>query len=489
MQIADFEIVLRQVFGEVFGHFLGQRGDEHPALLCHNLAAFGHEVVDLMRGRADFHRRINEAGGADDLFGDFVVSDLFELPWRRGGGDEDGLAAHCAPFLEFQRAVVDGGGQAEAVLDQCALAFGIAGIHGAQLRHHDVAFIEEHERVIGEVFDEGRRRIAGRAAGEIARVIFNAGAHAGGGQHFKIEAGALVEALGLQELVLGFELREAGFEIGFDLLDRLLDRRAGRDVVGIGENAHAFEVVEFLAGERVEFCNFFDLVAEEGKAPGAVVHMRGEELDGVASDSKCSALEGDVVAGVGERDEALYEFLAVDALVLVEVDRHGEVVFLGADAVDAGDGRDDDAIAALKQRARGGVAHAVDLLVDGAVFFDEGVGAWDVGFGLVVIVIGDEIFDGVVWEELFHLAVELRRQGFVGGKNERRALGLFDDLRHGEGLAGASDAEKNLVRQAVRKASHELFDGRGLVAGGFEIRDDLEGLRRITPRHFVFIVL
>ena len=53
------------------------------------------------------------------------------------------------------------------------------------------------------------------------------------------------------------------------------------------------------------------------------------------------------------------------------------------------------------------MAHTVDLFIDGGVFFDEGVGARDVGFGLVVVVVGDEIFDGVVGEEGFEFGVEL----------------------------------------------------------------------------------
>ena len=37
------------------------------------------------------------------------------------------------------------------------------------------------------------------------------------------------------------------------------------------------------------------------------------------------------------------------------------------------------------------------LMVD--FFFDEEVAGGDVGFGLVVVVVGDEVFDGVVGEE------------------------------------------------------------------------------------------
>jgi hypothetical protein len=45
----------------------------------------------------------------------------------------------------------------------------------------------------------------------------------------------------------------------------------------------------------------------------------------------------------------------------------------------------------------------------------------DVGLGLVVVVVADEVLDRVVREELAELAVELRRQRLVGREHERRA--------------------------------------------------------------------
>ena len=102
-------------------------------------------------------------------------------------------------------------------------------------------------------------------------------------------------------------------------------------------------------------------------------------------------------------------------------------------------------VVALEQRPRRRVAHAVDLLVDVGFLLDIGVGARDVGFGLVIVVVGDEIFDRVVGKEALELAVELRRQRLVGREDQRRTLGRLDHFRHGEGLAGAGDAEQHLV--------------------------------------------
>ena len=59
-------------------------------------------------------------------------------------------------------------------------------------------------------------------------------------------------------------------------------------------------------------------------------------------------------------------------------------------------------------------------------------------------------------------------------EDQRRALHGLDDLGHGEGLAGAGDAEQDLVFFAGREAGDDLCDGAGLVAlglvGGVELK-------------------
>jgi len=116
------------------------------------------------------------------------------------------------------------------------------------------------------------------------------------------------------------------------------------------------------------------------------------------------------------------------------------------------------------------VAHAVDLLVDGGVLGDIGIGGGDVSLRLVIIVIGDKVLHGIVREELAELRTELRRQYLVVGDDKCRALQLLDDVGHREGLARARDAQKDLVLQPVAETLHEPGDGRGLVARGLILR-------------------
>ena len=166
--------------------------------------------------------------------------------------------------------------------------------------------------------------------------------------------------------------------------------------MGIGVDLDAGNVGGLVPGERIEFADGFDLIAEEAEAPGAILEMRGEELDRVAAHTKRAACEVLIVAPVMQSHEIREEPALIDALAAADREGHGGIGLDIADAIDAGDGCDDDHIIALQQRACRRVAHPVDLLVDRALLLDIGVGSRHIGFGLVVIVIGNGILDRIV---------------------------------------------------------------------------------------------
>ena len=84
MHVAHADALLVHVFGEVFRHLLGERGDERAIAALRDVAAFDDEIVDLRFDGAHFDRRIDEAGGADHLLGEHAAGAL-HLP-RAGRG-------------------------------------------------------------------------------------------------------------------------------------------------------------------------------------------------------------------------------------------------------------------------------------------------------------------------------------------------------------------------------------------------------------------
>ena len=114
-------------------------------------------------------------------------------------------------------------------------------------------------------------------------------------------------------------------------------------------------------------------------------------------------------------------------------------------------------------------------VVDDRVLVDERVGRRDVRLGLVVVVVADEVLDGVLGEELPHLAVELRGERLVRREDERRA----------SGSAAMTFAIVNVLPEPVMPSSTWCFspaasplwrerDRRGLIPFGLEVGRELE---------------
>ena len=102
------------------------------------------------------------------------------------------------------------------------------------------------------------------------------------------------------------------------------------------------------------------------------------------------------------------------------------------------------------EQVRGrGVAQAIDVVVARAVLLDVEVGLRNVGLRLVVVVVGDEVLDGVAGEELAELVAELRGERFVVRDDQRGPADLLDHPGHRRRLAGTGRAEQRLVALAA----------------------------------------
>ena len=74
----------------------------------------------------------------------------------------------------------------------------------------------------------------------------------------------------LKQLPLANHFFEAHFKFKFDCLHRLLERRAGGDMVAVRINADEIEVGDFLARQRVKFGNLLNIIAKEADPPRGI---------------------------------------------------------------------------------------------------------------------------------------------------------------------------------------------------------------------------
>ncbi len=158
-----------------------------------------------------------------------------------------------------------------------------------------------------------------------------------------------------------------------------------------------------------------------------------------------------------------------------------------ADTVDARHRGDNDDVLTALQRGHCLQAQAVEFVIDLRLFLDEEVVTRDVGLRLVVVVVADEVRDGVMGEEVAELGVELGGQRLVVGQDDGRPLRLLDDVGDGERLARARRAQQRLKLVAAIHAGHQPFDGRRLVARSREVGYQLK-IRHSTPYLWMAVV-
>ena len=116
MQVADADRMLCQIIGQVLGHPLGQRGDQHALVDRDPFPDLREHVIDLGPGWPDLDCGIDQAGGPHDLLDDVVRMLALVIPRRRG--DVDRLRREPVEFVVTQGPVVERRGQAEAVFHE-----------------------------------------------------------------------------------------------------------------------------------------------------------------------------------------------------------------------------------------------------------------------------------------------------------------------------------------------------------------------------------
>jgi hypothetical protein len=228
----------------------------------------------------------------------------------------------------------------------------------------------------------------------------------------------------------------------------------------------ARQLLPHVPGEGVEQRQRLDLVVEELDAQRQFGVFGREDVDRVAAHPKFAAHELLLVALVLHAHQLGDDVALSQAVAPAQREDHAVIVLGLADAVDGTDRGDDDHVAPLQQTFGARQAHLFDVLVDGAVFLDVEVALGNIGLGLVIIVIADKVFDGILRKELAKFAVKLCRQSFIGRKDDGRAPQAGDHVGHGEGFARPRHPQQGLKYLAFAHTFDQPLDRLRLVTSG-----------------------
>ena len=199
-------------------------------------------------------------------------------------------------FLKAQGAVVQGRGQAEAIVHQGLLPGPVAPEHPPELGDGDVGLVDDHQGLPGQVIQEGRGGLPRGPAREVPGIVLDAVAVAQLLHHLQVEAGALLQALGLQQFAVFPEPVQPRAQLRLDGGHGLAAHQVRGDVVGGGVDRHAFELPQRLAPEGVDLPDGLHRVAPKLHPDGPVLFVGREDLHPVAPHPEGAPVKIDVVA-------------------------------------------------------------------------------------------------------------------------------------------------------------------------------------------------
>ena len=102
------------------------------------------------------------------------------------------------------------------MLNESFLPCVVAMIHAAYLGNGHVRLINKNKKVTRKVINKCKRGISCVAAGNVPRIIFNAGAVSGGTQHFHVKPRALPQAFRFQNFSLPLKFFQMLFKFLFN---------------------------------------------------------------------------------------------------------------------------------------------------------------------------------------------------------------------------------------------------------------------------------
>ena len=237
---------------------------------------------------------VQQPCGADDLL--HHLGGLLQLQVPRGGADEHRLVDVGVELVEVQGPVVKGRRQPEAVVDQHLLPGPVPGEHAPHLGQRHVGLVHEQQEVVGEVVQQRKGRAARLPAGEHPGVVLNALAEANLLEHLHVVAGALLNALGLDELALAFKVVHPLLHLPLDVPEGLVHLLLGHDVVGGRVDGDVLQLGDGVPCQGVKLRQAVYLVPEELHPHGPIGGVGGENLHHVPPHAELVADEVHVIA-------------------------------------------------------------------------------------------------------------------------------------------------------------------------------------------------
>ena len=172
--------------------------------------------------------------------------------------------------------------------------------------------------------------------------------------------------------------------------------------------------------------------------------MPHADFNRIAAHTERSSCPIHIIALVLPVHQLAQKVVAVNMLADADRKEHVAVLVWIGGCINAGDRGDDDRVAPFQHGVDRGHPKHVQLIVGHRVLFNISIGLRHVGFRLIVIKIGYEIFHAVMRKQFLEFGIQLTGQRLVVGKNQRRTIHPFDHIADRKRLAGTCGPQQYL---------------------------------------------
>ena len=252
--------------------------------------------------------------------------------------------------------------------------------------------------------------------------------------------------------------------------------RSGHILLG-REKSVAPKPFPHTPGGGVNQRNPFHLVAEKLYADCFTFRISGKHLHHLTAHAERAAGKIKILPLEQAFHQLLQKHVPVHDIPLAHAQRQVPVILRSGQAVNAGNGCHHNHIPPCHQGIHGIQAQAVQLVINGGILFNVGVGTGDIRLRLVIIEIGNVVIHRVIREKTLQLRMKLCGKRLVVGNHQRGPVHPGNQIRHGECLAAPGHSQEPLVLVTRLQRLEQLADGLLLVSGR------LEGGIQLKRRH------
>ena len=363
MQIFYPDPQIPHIIGQLLRHPLGKCGDENFVVIFHFFIDLSHQIINLPFHRPHLHLGIQKPGGTDNLLRPehFMIFLIFSRRRRH----KQHLIHPLLKFREIQWPIVLGRRKSEPVIHQRGLSGLVPGIHSPDLGNRLVGLIDNDQIIISEIVHQRIRRLPRFQPGQMAGIVFNPGAEPGLFHHLNVEIGSLIDPLGLQKLVLAFEILHLLFQLCLNVFGRLQNPLHGHHIVGSGIKRDMIQLSLDFPGERVDLHNPVNLIPEKLHPDRHIRFIGRNNLHHIPPHPEGSPVKIHIVPVILHIDQLPQHLVPILLHAGTKGNDHILVVLGTSDTVNTGYAGHDDHVPALGERRGGRKTQPVNLIVDG----------------------------------------------------------------------------------------------------------------------------